>query len=113
MKTTKKPATTATPEKPEVKPDAKTKATPKKEKKVKEKKPTMSAIMNPMMLSGKHTLDEVVDAVAKEFKVKDLTKLRRQIAGPRLANLRLWAEKNKKPMPGLKPVEKKKEEEKK
>lgn len=75
----------------------------------KETKPTMGSVMNPMMLSGKYTLDEVTEAVAKAFNIKgeeELAKLRKQIAGPRLYNLTKWAREHGEKEPRFKEVEK-------
>ena len=75
----------------------------------KDAKPTMGSVMNPMMLAGTYTVDEVTAAVAKAFKItgeEDLSKLRKQIIGPRLYNVKKWAAEHGEKEPRFKGVEK-------
>lgn len=65
--------------------------------------------MNPMMLAGTCTVDKVTAAVAKAFNIKgeeDLAKLRKQIIGPRLYNLKKWAAEHGEKEPRFKDLEK-------
>lgn len=65
--------------------------------------------MNPMMLAGTYTVDEVTETVAKAFNIRgeeNIAKLRKQIVGPRLYNLKKWAAEDGQKEPRFKEVEK-------
>jgi hypothetical protein len=68
----------------------------------------MSLIIEPMLLSGKYTAEEVVDAVIEKHpdRKSDRDMLIKQVAGPRLNNLKKKAKEEGLEMPSLKPMAK-------